>query len=110
MAAIIVRKNFMAILSDGSQARKTNNETVRTVRADIPIYIIVSLLQTCEQGGTDADSIKEAIDSVFDDEDGNVPMEGQKYHNKPVSATAVGANVIMGICNGVLTQLQHERP
>ena len=76
MAAVIVSKNFMATLSDGSQARKTNNETVRTVCEDISIYVVMSLLKTCEQGGTDADSIKEAIDSVFDDEDGDVAMEG----------------------------------
>ena len=62
VAAVIVSKNFMAILSDSSQARKTNNETVRTVCEDIHIYVVVSLLETCERGGTDADSIKEAID------------------------------------------------
>ena len=92
---------------------KTNNEKelvlVRTVREGIPIYVVVSLLEMWERGGTDADSIKEAIDSVFDDEDGNIPMDGQKYHDKLVSATADGANVNIGIYNGVLTQLQRER-
>ena len=77
VAAIIVSKNFMAILSESSQARKTNNEKelvlVKTVCEGIPIYVVVSLLEMCERGGTDADSIKEAIDNVFDDEDGYIP-------------------------------------
>lgn len=71
-AAIIVSKKFISILSDSSQARKTNNEKelvlVRKVCNDIPIYVVVSLVEMCKRKGTNADYVKKTIDSVFHDE------------------------------------------
>ena len=121
VAGIIVSKKFMSVMSDGSQARKTNDEKelilVRVERAGIPIYIVTSLLEMASRGGTDANSIKLAIDSVFSDNEGtdliqpgNVPMDYDSYRDKMISATADGANVNLGIYNGVLTQLKSERP
>ena len=53
-------------------------------------------------GGTDAHSLKNALDSVFNDT-GNVPLAD--YEKKLVSATLDWVNINLGVCNGVLTQL-----
>ena len=111
----------MSLLSDGSQARKTNDEKelvlVRVERGGLPIYLVVSLLQMASRGGTDADSIKLALDSIFSEDNshandppGPVAMPQEQYLKKLVSATADGASVNMGIYNGVVTQFQNERP
>lgn len=63
----------------------------------------------CERGGTDADCTKKAMDSVSYQNE-NIPRKGQKHKGKLSLATADGANVNMGIYNGVLTQLHRERP
>ena len=107
------------MLSDGSQARKTNDEKelvlVRTERNGIPVYFVVSLLEMADLGGTNADSIKAAIDGIFqkageDDEHAvNGPVPLSDYRTKVVSATADGANVNMGVYSGVLTQMKRER-
>ena len=100
----------MAMLSDGSQARKTGNEKelvlVRIEKCGIPTYFVVALLEMAEFGGTDALSLKQALDSVF--QMGNIPLED--YETKLVSATSHGANVNLGIYNGALTMMKHERP
>ena len=111
VAAVIAGKHFISLLSDGSQARKTGNEKelvlVRTEKQGIPVYYVVSLLEMAEFGGTDAQSLKTALDSVFTNE-GNVPLND--YNKKLVSATADGANVNMGIYNGALTMMTADRP
>ena len=58
-------------------------------------------------GGKEAYSLKNALDSVFNDA-GNVPLAD--YETKLVSATSDGANVNPGVYNDALTQLAHERP
>ena len=50
-------------------------------------------------GGADANSLKSALDSVFQ-KDGNVPLND--YNTKLISATADGANVNLGVYNGAL--------
>ena len=59
----------MSILSDRSQARKTGKEKelvlVRCEKNDIPIYMVLSLLEMQEFGGGKADPIMKAIDSLF---------------------------------------------
>ena len=61
----------MSLLSDGSQARKTKEDKelilTRITKNGTPIYLLVDLLNMSEFGGTDADSIKEAMDGVFDE-------------------------------------------
>ena len=60
----------MSVLSDGSQPHKTGSEKelvlVRTTKADLPVYFVVSLLEMAQFGGTDAESLKNAVDSVFE--------------------------------------------
>ena len=109
----------MSVLSDGSQARKTGSEKelvlVRVEKLGIPVYFVISLLEMASFGGTDAASLKLALDSVFQVENqelncksGNWPLDD--YQTKLVSATADGANVNMGIYNGALTLMANERP
>ena len=65
-AAITASSHFMSLMSDGSQARKTNSEKemimVRVERNGIPCYIMISLLEMSQYGGVDANSIKKGID------------------------------------------------
>ena len=109
----------MSVLSDGSQARKTNDEKelvlLRIVKNGRPSYVVVSLLQMSEFGGTDSSSLKKGLDSVFQEEDkdegktaGNVPIDD--YYTKLVSATADGAHVNLGVYSGALTMMKNERP
>ena len=88
---------FISVLSDGSQARKTNEDKelllTRVVRNGSPIYILVNLLNMADYGGTDADSIKQ----------GDIKLTEEEYHRKLVSATADGASVNFGAYRGVLT-------
>ena len=62
-----------------------------------------------EYGGQDSDSIKLALDGIFDETNGKIPMSPEKYRLKLISATADGASVNMGVHNGVLTQLSEYR-
>ena len=119
MAGIVRNTNFMAVLSDGSQARKTKDEKelvlVRIERSGVPTYLVVALLEMKSFGGTGADSLKTALDSLFGEADeennqtaGNIPLPD--CMTKLVSATADGANVNLGIYRGAITQMKHERP
>ena len=111
VANIVQNKNFMALLSDGSQARKTKNEKeltlVRVERNGKPTYFVASLINMEDYGGVDAVSLKSALDSVFG-ATGNIPLED--YETKLVTATADGANVNLGIYSGALTRLKEQRP
>ena len=59
---MIVSKDFIAMLSDGSQARKTGNEKelilVKVDRFEIPVYFVLSLLDMATFGETNADTLK----------------------------------------------------
>ena len=59
---MIVSKDFIAMLSDGSQARKTGNEKelilVKVNRFEIPVYFVLSLLDMATFGETNADTLK----------------------------------------------------
>ena len=75
VAGIVANKKFMAMLSDGSQDRKTNDEKElflrRIEKEDVLVYLALSLLEMADFGGTDPHSLKNALDSVFNDT-GNV--------------------------------------
>eukprot|EP00112_Aurelia_sp_Birch-Aquarium-sp1_P000486 Seg10468.1 transcript_id=Seg10468.1/GoldUCD/mRNA.D3Y31 product="Zinc finger protein 862" protein_id=Seg10468.1/GoldUCD/D3Y31 len=98
---------------------KTNDKKelvlVRAERNGIPVYFVVSLLEMADLGGTNANSIKAAIDGIFkktgenDEHTVNGPVPLSDYRTKVVSATADGANVNMGVYSGVLTQMKRER-
>ena len=111
VAGTVANKKFMAMLSNGSQARKTNDEKelllLRIEKEGVPVYLVGSLLEMADFGGTDAPSLKNALDSVFNDT-GNAPLAD--YETKLVSATSDRANVNLGVYNGALTQLAHGKP
>jgi hypothetical protein len=107
----------MSLLSDGSQARKTGSEKeavlIRVEYAGGPCYFFVSLCNMADFGGSDANSLKLALDSVFITNNvtkAKIPLSTADYRTKLISATADGANVNMGIYNGALTQLKATRP
>ena len=64
---------------------------------------MASLLEMEEWGGTDAESIKNAIDNIFSD-NGNIPLHD--YQTKLVSITADGASVNTGDRNGLFKKLE----
>ena len=113
VAVILGSAYFMSTLSDGSQARKVKDEKelvlVRTERNGIPVYFVASLLEMSQYmyGGTDADSIKKAIDDVFVEKLG---LDEDQYVYSMISSTADGASVNFGKYRGVLTQLKLARP
>ena len=94
---VLSSKHFMSILSDGSQARKTKSDKemvmVRFERNGLPCYIMASLLEMSNWGGTDAESLFNGINSIFE-KDGMLEMED--YQTKLVSCTADGASVNFG--------------
>ena len=104
----------MSVRSDGSQPLKTDSEKelvlVRTTKAGLPIYFVVSLLEMAEFGGTDAESLKNAVDSVFEKK-GNHPTLTtlHDYLTKMISTKANGANISMGKYNSTLTMMATER-
>lgn len=59
-----------------------------------------------EWGGTNAESLKNAIDSIFGPF-GNIPLAD--YDTKLVSCTADGASVNFGHISGLLTRISRER-
>ena len=77
VALILTSANFFALLSDGIQTRKTKSDKeivlIRVERYGILTYFAVSLLEMAEYGGTDASSLKEALDSLFAKE-GQFPL------------------------------------
>ena len=64
------------MLSDGSQARKTNDEkeliVLRIEKEGVPVYLVASMLEMADFGGTDDHCFKNVLDSVFNM--GNVPL------------------------------------
>ena len=58
-----------------------------------------------EFGGTDAESLKKAIDSVFM-ENGNIPLKD--YQTKLVDMTTDGASVNTGCRNGLCVKMEHD--
>ena len=72
VAVIMASSHFFSLLSDGSEARKTDFDKelvlIRIERGGIPVYITLSLLEMSDFGGTDAASLKEGIDQIFDKE------------------------------------------
>lgn len=106
----IVANKFMVMLSNGSQARKTNDEKelvlLRIEKEVVPVYLVASLLEMADFGGTDSHYLKNVLDSVFNDT-GNVTLAD--YETKLVSATSDEANVNPGVYNSALTQFMNDR-
>ena len=83
VAVIMASSHFFSLLSDGSEARKTDFDKelvlIRIERGGIPVYITLSLLEMSDFGGTDAASLKEGIDQIFDKEKGFLRLDSKKY-------------------------------
>ena len=66
----------MAMLSDGSQARKSNDGkelvVLRIEKEGVRVYLVASMLEMADFGGTDDHSFKNARGCVFSM--GNVPL------------------------------------
>ena len=91
----------------------------------IPTYLVASLLEMSDWGGTDAESLKNAIDHIFE-EQGSIPIDnyglklvsvtanGASIHTgtiglKLVSVTADGASVNTGKISGLITRFADNR-
>ena len=77
VTGIVADRKFTTMLSDGSQARKTNDKKKlvlhRIEKEDVPVDLVESLLDMADFGGTDTHSFKNALDSVFNNT-GNVML------------------------------------
>jgi len=108
-AVILGSKNFMTILSDGSQARKTGAEKEMVLicleRNGLPCYIVASLLEMEDWGGSGAEALKAGIDDIFSV--GSLKVDD--YRTKLVGCTADGASVNFGKNNGLLKRLDDDR-
>ena len=102
---IITQSNFLSLLSDGSQARKTSKVKelilLRTKRNGHLEYLLISLL---------GNAIIDGINSIFQDKKSNFYKSSNEFQSKVVSVTADGASVNFGQHSGVLPQLKQDRP
>ena len=115
LAVILSSAKAFSILTDGSEAIKTGMEKelvfVRVICGGIPVYFCAALQQDCNEfGGTDADSLKLAIDTAFDNDNGTIKISEDTFKKSMVSSTADGAYVNFGRYNGLLTQQKETRP
>ena len=108
LAMILPSSKAFSILTDGSETRKTGMEKelifVRVIRGEIPIYFCYALQDCNEFGGTDADNLKLAVDTAFDENNGLVKLTENTYKYRMISSTADGASVNFGKYSGLLTQ------
>ena len=113
LTGLVKDANFFSILSDGSQARKTNSEKelvmARIVRNGQPQFLTLGLENMDEYGDAAADNLKKCQDNIFENSE-KISLPPEHYRERLVAATADGASVNMSKYNGVLTQMKTERP
>ena len=111
---ILLSDEAFSILTDGAEARKTGMEKelifVRVIRGGIPVYFCSALQDCNEFGGTDTDSLKLAVDTAFDENNGLVKLPENTYKYRMISSTAGSASVNFGKYSGLLTQQKENRP
>ena len=111
VAVVMASSHFFSLLSDGSQAGKTGSDKeLVLIRGGMLVYITLSLVEMSYFGGTDAASLKEGIDQIFDKEKGLLRLDSKKYEQSLVSATVDGASVNFGAYNGHLTKIAATCP
>ena len=86
--------------------KQTHKYTYLLYFSGIPTYFMASLLEMSEWGGTDAQSLKAGIDSIFS-EDGQIPMAS--FRTKLISITSDGASVNTGKISGLMTRFASDR-
>ena len=111
---ILLSNKAFSILTDGSEARKTGMEKelifVCVIRGGIPFYFCSALQDCNEFGGTDTDSLKLAVDTAFDENNGLVKLPKNTYKYRMISSTAGSASVNFGKYSGLLTHQKENRP
>ena len=104
-AVILGSKHFMSVLSDNSQARKTKSDkemvVVRFECNGLPCYIVASLLEMDDFGGTGTEPLYNGINSIFSV---NATLPLDDYCRKLVNCTADGASVNFGRISRLLTR------
>ena len=114
LAMILLSSKAFSILTDGSDTRKTGMENELIFFCVICGGILVhfcSALQDCNVfGGTNPDSLKLAVDTAFDENNGLVKLPGNTYKYRMILSTADGASVNFGKYSGLLTQQNENRP
>lgn len=69
VASILCSSIAFAVLTDGSQPKKTGSEKelvlVRTVRDGVPVYYAIALQDIDEFGAANAENLKKSIDEAF---------------------------------------------
>ena len=84
VAVTMASSHFFILLSDGSQACKIGSDKefvlIRIERGGIVVYITLSLLEMSDFGGsgTDAASLKEGIDQIFNKEKDFLRLDSKK--------------------------------
>lgn len=71
---------------------------------------MASLLEMSEFGGTDASSLKNGIDSIFDETNGQLKLDAESYSTKIIGCTSDGASVNFGRKSGLMTRMASTRP
>ena len=114
LAMILLSSKAFSILTDGSEARKTGMEKelifIRVICGGIPVYFCSALQDWNEFGSTNADSLKLAVDTAFDENNGLVKLPKNTYKYCMISSTADGASVNFGKYSGLLTQQKENHP
>ena len=78
----------------GELMTKKNLVLLKIEKEGVLVYLVASLLEVTDFGGTDTQSLKNALDNVFDDTE-NVLLAD--YETKLISATSDRANVNVGV-------------
>ena len=100
-----------AVLSDGSQARKTGSEKelvyIRTAISGKPVSYLAGCQNIDYYGDANAGNLKSAVDDVFKK---TLHLDETEYRVGLVSSTADGAAVNFGKYSGLLTRMKTDRP
>ena len=103
--------NAFSMVSDGSEVQKTGMDKelvfVRLIKGGISVYYCVALRECRNFRGTDAESLKKAIDEVFNNK---VKISDEKSKYGIVSAMADGASENFGKYNRLITRMKSVRP
>ena len=66
---------------------------IHVICGGIPVYFCSALQDCNEFGGTDTDSLKLAVDTAFDENNGLVKLPENTYKYCMISSTADGASI-----------------
>ena len=106
---IVTNITAFSILSDGSQARKTVLEkelvVVRTSRDGYPVNYMAALQNIDDYGDANATNLKQSVDDACQKK---MTLTDETFKNSLVAMTADGVYVNMGMCSGVLVQIQND--